>query len=173
PPEYRYIAERPRSVHEVRRWQSSQKRVVSYTSSSTSRNRRNLRNSMEPCSGGNSRKSREWTTRSSRRQAVRVAASGASNQATGSRGSSITCPSQPVEKFDKAKLKQQLSPLQYDVVVNKGTERPFTGEYWDNHDAGVYLCVVCGTELFASGTKFDSRTGWPSFWAPVQEGNVR
>ncbi|HYT17437.1 MAG: peptide-methionine (R)-S-oxide reductase MsrB [Methanobacteriota archaeon] len=78
-----------------------------------------------------------------------------------------------MEKFDKAKLKQQLSPLQYDVVVNKGTERPFTGEYWDNHDAGVYLCVVCGTELFASGTKFDSRTGWPSFWAPVQEGNVR
>ena len=78
-----------------------------------------------------------------------------------------------MEKFDKAKLKQQLSPLQYDVVVNKGTERPFTGEYWDNHDAGGYLCVVCGTELFASGTKFDSRTGWPSFWAPVQEGNVR
>jgi peptide-methionine (R)-S-oxide reductase len=78
-----------------------------------------------------------------------------------------------MEKLDKAKLKQQLSPLQYDVVVNKGTERPFTGEYWDNHDAGVYLCVVCGNELFASGTKFDSRTGWPSFWAPVQEGNVR
>ncbi|HVG36231.1 MAG TPA: peptide-methionine (R)-S-oxide reductase MsrB [Thermoplasmata archaeon] len=78
-----------------------------------------------------------------------------------------------MEKLDKAKLKQQLSPLQYDVVVNKGTERPFTGEYWDNHDSGVYLCVVCGNELFASGTKFDSRTGWPSFWAPVQEGNVR
>jgi len=78
-----------------------------------------------------------------------------------------------MEKLDKAKLKQQLSPLQYDVVVNKGTERPFTGEYWDNHDSGVYLCVVCGNELFASGTKFDSRTGWPSFWAPAQEGNVR
>ena len=78
-----------------------------------------------------------------------------------------------MEKLDKAKLKQQLSPLQYDVVVNKGTERPFTGEYWDSHYSGVYLCVVCGNELFASGTKFDSRTGWPSFWAPAQEGNVR
>jgi peptide-methionine (R)-S-oxide reductase len=78
-----------------------------------------------------------------------------------------------MEKLDRAKLKQQLSPLQYDVVVNKGTERPFTGEYWDNHDSGVYLCVVCGNELFASGTKYDSRTGWPSFWAPVQQGNVQ
>ena len=77
-----------------------------------------------------------------------------------------------MEKLDKAKLKQQLSPLQYDVVVNKGTERPFTGEYWDNHEPGVYLCVVCGNELFASGTKYDSRTGWPSFWAPVEKGNV-
>ena len=78
-----------------------------------------------------------------------------------------------MEKLDKAKLRQQLSPLQYDVVVNKGTERPFTGEYWDNHEPGVYRCVVCGNELFASGTKFDSRTGWPSFWAPVREGSVR
>lgn len=78
-----------------------------------------------------------------------------------------------MQKLDKAKLRQQLSPLQYDVVVNKGTERPFTGEYWDNHEPGVYLCLVCGNELFTSGTKFDSRTGWPSFWAPVQEGSVR
>ncbi len=77
-----------------------------------------------------------------------------------------------VEKFDKVKLKQQLSPLQFEVCVNKGTERPYSGEYWDKHDPGVYECVVCGAELFASNTKFDSRTGWPSFWAPTRKENV-
>ncbi len=77
-----------------------------------------------------------------------------------------------MQKFDKAKLRQELTPLQYDVVVNKGTERPFTGEYWDNHDPGLYACVVCGRELFASTTKFESGTGWPSFWAPAKEGSV-
>ena len=75
--------------------------------------------------------------------------------------------------FDKAKLRQQLTPLQYDVCVNKGTERPFTGEYWDNHETGVYACVICGHALFASETKYDSRTGWPSFWTPIQKENVR
>ena len=79
----------------------------------------------------------------------------------------------PVEKFDKAKLRQRLTPLQYDVCVNKGTERAFTGEYWANHEPGVYLCVVCGQELFASKTKFDSGTGWPSFWAPERKENVQ
>src|SRR2546427_201338 len=64
-----------------------------------------------------------------------------------------------VEKFDEASLRQRLSPLQYEVCINKGTERPFTGDYWDNHEPGVYLCVVCGNELFSSGTKFDSGTG--------------
>ena len=77
-----------------------------------------------------------------------------------------------MEKFDKAKLRQELTPLQYEVCVNKGTERPFTGEYWDNHELGMYACVVCGQDLFASKTKFDSRTGWPSFWEPVQNGSV-
>jgi peptide-methionine (R)-S-oxide reductase len=77
-----------------------------------------------------------------------------------------------MEKLDRAKLKQQLTPLQYRVTVEKGTERPFTGEYWDNHEPGAYLCVVCGNELFASKTKFESGTGWPSFWAPVEKTNV-
>ena len=78
-----------------------------------------------------------------------------------------------MEKFDTAMLKRQLSPLQYKVCVNKGTERPFTGAYWDLHEPGAYLCVVCGNELFASGTKYDSGTGWPSFWAPTDQQNVR
>ncbi len=78
-----------------------------------------------------------------------------------------------MEKLDKAALRERLSPQQYDVCINKGTERPFTGEYWDNHEPGVYACVVCGQALFASKTKFDSRTGWPSFWEPVKEGSVR
>src|SRR3989440_9481584 len=77
-----------------------------------------------------------------------------------------------VEKFDKAVLRERLTPLQYEVSVNKGTERPFSGEYWDNHEPGVYVYVVCGRQLFASETKFDSGTGWPSFWAPVQKESV-
>ena len=63
--------------------------------------------------------------------------------------------------------------MQYEVCVNKGTERPFTGAYWDHHDPGEYLCIVCGSELFASGTKYDSGTGWPSFSAPADQRNVR
>ena len=78
-----------------------------------------------------------------------------------------------MQKLDKAKLRESLTPLQYDVCINKGTERPFTGEYWDNHAAGVYVCRVCGQDLFKSGTKFESGTGWPSFWEPIKEESVK
>ena len=74
--------------------------------------------------------------------------------------------------IDKANLRQRLTPLQYRVVVEKGTERPFTGEYWNHHEAGVYACRACGKELFASSAKFESGTGWPSFTAPVTAGSV-
>ena len=68
--------------------------------------------------------------------------------------------------------RRKLTPEQYRVAREKGTERAFTGEYWDNKEEGVYRCVGCGTPLFSSETKYDSGTGWPSFWEPVEEENV-
>ena len=65
-----------------------------------------------------------------------------------------------------------LSPEQYQVTQENGTERPFTGEYWDNHAAGIYVDVVSGEPLFASTDKFDSGSGWPSFTRPIDSGNV-
>jgi peptide-methionine (R)-S-oxide reductase len=66
----------------------------------------------------------------------------------------------------------QLTPEQYRVTRMKGTERPFSGEYNDNKEEGIYRCVACDAPLFSSDTKYDSGSGWPSFWAPLEESNV-
>ena len=75
-------------------------------------------------------------------------------------------------KIDKAELKQRLTPEQYHVTQEKGTERAFTGIYWDNKKEGMYRCVVCDEPLFSSETKYESGTGWPSFFQPLDPSKV-
>ena len=76
-------------------------------------------------------------------------------------------------KKSKEEWQEQLTPEQYHIAREKGTERPFTGEYYQNKEDGVYRCVCCGTELFSSETKYDSGSGWPSFWEPATKENVK
>jgi len=68
---------------------------------------------------------------------------------------------------------QTLTPEQFEITRRKGTERAFTGQYWNLHERGIYRCVCCGNALFSSDTKFESGTGWPSFWAPIAPQNVQ
>ena len=80
-----------------------------------------------------------------------------------------------VEKVVKTdeEWKQTLNPEQFEVTRKKGTERAFTGRYWNNHEKGIYRCVCCDNAVFSSDTKFESGTGWPSFWAPIAPENIR
>jgi peptide-methionine (R)-S-oxide reductase len=80
-----------------------------------------------------------------------------------------------VEKIIKSdkEWRQLLTPEQYEITRKKGTEQAFSGQYHDYKGKGIYRCVCCGNELFSSKTKFDSGTGWPSFWEPISEKNIR
>ena len=77
------------------------------------------------------------------------------------------------KKPSDAELKKQLTPLQYQVTQHEGTERPFQNEYWNNHEAGIYVDVVSGEPLFSSLDKYESGTGWPSFTKPLETANVK
>ena len=79
-----------------------------------------------------------------------------------------------IEKVVKSdeEWRKVLTPIQYEVLRKGGTERAFTGEYVDNHEKGTYVCAACGLELFSSDTKYESGTGWPSFWAPIAKNVV-
>jgi methionine-R-sulfoxide reductase len=74
--------------------------------------------------------------------------------------------------MNKEQLREKLTPEQFHVCMENGTERPFQNEYWNNHEAGLYVDVISGEPLFASIHKFDSGTGWPSFWQPLQKDAV-
>ena len=85
----------------------------------------------------------------------------------------LTTKPQDLSKMSKEELRKQLTPLQYHVACESGTEPPFRNEFWDNHADGIYVDVISGEPLFASVHKFDSGTGWPSFWQPIKKEAVK
>lgn len=82
---------------------------------------------------------------------------------------------QRVDKVIKSEeeWRKQLTPEQFEVTRHAGTERAFANKYWNNHERGIYRCICCGNALFSSDTKFESGTGWPSFYAPIAQQNIR
>jgi peptide-methionine (R)-S-oxide reductase len=118
---------------------------------------------------------------SAHRHSLSTVQAGAGNNATagpvtivqfspdGKRIGKVTIPR--VIKSD-AEWKQQLSPISYEVARRAGTERAYSGNSWDLHDSGLFRCICCDTALFSSETKFDSGTGWPSFWQPIAQENI-
>ncbi len=107
----------------------------------------------------------QWLTSANTVRAATPAASNAKGDP------SMKWDGKKIEKSD-AEWKAQLTPEQYQVARKAGTERAFTGKYWDNHEDGIYHCACCDLALFDSSTKFESGTGWPSFFAPIFKENV-
>ncbi len=84
----------------------------------------------------------------------------------------MTTDSKPKVQKSEAEWREQLTPEQFAVTRKHGTERAFTGPYWDSKEKGLYSCIACGKPLFRSETKYDSGSGWPSFYAPIEDGAV-
>ncbi len=103
--------------------------------------------------------------------AISLMGSGCSNAASSKTNTSSEAESTKIVKSEQ-EWKKQLTPMQFEVTRNKGTEQAFSGEYTDNHEDGTYKCVACGNPLFSSTNKFDSGTGWPSFTTVVNDKNV-
>jgi peptide-methionine (R)-S-oxide reductase len=99
--------------------------------------------------------------------ATKTATAPAARGATTAKRSAIV----KINKSD-AEWRKELTPEQFRVLRQEGTEMAFTGKYWNNHAAGTYVCAACHLELFSSDTKYDSGTGWPSFWAPIDKSHV-